>query len=71
MIIIEKVGTKVGNKLRKLRIEKSMTQQELADVFGIAVSSIGMYEIGMRVPNDKIKKQYSLFFNKPVDDIFF
>ena len=71
MSVIEKVNSKVGNKLRKLRIQNNMTQKELADVFGIAVSSIGMYEIGMRVPNDKIKKQHPLFFNKKVDDIFF
>lgn len=69
--VIEKVSSKVGNKLRRLRVQKSMTQQELAYVFGVTPASISFYETGTRVPSDKVKKQYSLFFNKPVDDIFF
>ena len=71
MIVIEKISTKVGNKLRKLRVEKNMTQQELAYVFGVTPASISFYETGTRVPSDKVKKQYSLLFNQSVDDIFF
>lgn len=71
MIVIEKVSTKVGNKLRKLRVEKSMTQQELADTLGLSVSAISSYEIGWRVPSDKVKKQYSLFFNTSIEELFF
>lgn len=71
MIIIEKVGTKVGNKLRKLRIEKNMTQQELADTLGISVSTVSSYELGTRVPSDRVKKQYSLYFNRSIEELFF
>lgn len=71
VVVIEKVNTKISRKLKKLREESGKTQQELADAFGISVSSIGMYEIGMRIPTDKVKKQYAIFFNKKVDDIFF
>lgn len=71
MILIEKVNTKIANRLKNLRLRKDKTQQELADAFGVSVSSIGMYEIGMRVPNDRVKKQYAIYFNKRVDDIFF
>lgn len=71
MILIEKVNTKIANRLKNLRLRKGKTQQELADAFGVSVSSIGMYEIGMRVPNDRVKKQYAIYFNKRVDDIFF
>lgn len=71
VVVIEKVNTKIARKLRKLREDSGKTQQELADAFGVSVSSIGMYEIGMRVPTDKVKKQYAIFFNKKVDDIFF
>lgn len=71
VVDIEKVNTKISRKLKKLREDSGKTQQELADAFGISVSSIGMYEIGMRIPTDKVKKQYAIFFNKKVDDIFF
>ena len=69
--VIEKVSTKVGNKLRKLRVEKNMTQQELADTLGISVSTVSSYELGTRVPSDKVKKQYSLFFNTSIEGLFF
>lgn len=69
--VIEKVNSKVGNKLRRLRMQKNMTQQELAVLFGVTPASISYYETGTRIPSDKVKKQYSLFFDKPVDDIFF
>lgn len=71
VVVIEKVNTKIARKLRNLREKSGKTQQELADAFGVSVSSIGMYEIGMRIPTDKVKKQYAIFFNKKVDDIFF
>ena len=59
MVVIEKVNTKIARKLRSLREKSGKTQQELADAFGVSVSSIGMYEIGMRVPTDKVKKPVS------------
>lgn len=52
-------------------MQKNMTQQELAVLFGVTPASISYYETGTRIPSDKVKKQYSLFFDKPVDDIFF
>ena len=71
VVVIEKVNKKLGNKLRKLRIDDGKTQKELANLLGISVSSIGMYEIGFRVPSDRVKKQYSIYFRKAVDEIFF
>ncbi|NVF10789.1 helix-turn-helix transcriptional regulator [Anaerococcus sp. AGMB00486] len=71
MVVIEKVNKRLGNKLRRLRVGEGKTQEELARLLGISTSSIGMYEIGTRVPSDKVKKQYSLYFDKTVDEIFF
>ena len=68
---MEKVSNKVGNRLKQLRIQKNMTQKELADTLELSVSAISMYEQGSRVPSDKIKKRYSLFFNKSIDRLFF
>lgn len=71
MILIEKVNIKLGNKLKRLRESEGKTQRQLADTMGLGVSTIAMYEIGARVPSDKVKKQYSILFNKSVDEIFF
>ena len=39
-----------GNRLRKLRVEKGLTQKELGEVLGVTKSSICCYEKGTRTP---------------------
>ena len=39
---------KTGELIRKYRLEKGMTQLQLAEKVGIVESSIRLYEIGMR-----------------------
>ena len=39
--------------LKTLRKEKGISQQELANATGIKQSSIGMYEIGARMPRTR------------------
>lgn len=42
----------VGQKIKKARLEKGMTQQELGDIIGVQKSAIAKYESG-RVVNIK------------------
>lgn len=60
-----------SEKLKELRIEKNLTQEELAKIIGVGVSAISMYEQGNRVPRDEIKIKLAKFFNKSVEKIFF
>lgn len=60
-----------SEKLKDLRIEKNLTQEELAKIIGVGVSAISMYEQGNRVPRDEIKIKLAKFFNKSVQEIFF
>ena len=41
---------KVGRFIRELRIEKEMTQQELAEKLGVTDSAISKWENGQAVP---------------------
>lgn len=41
----------MGGKLKKLRAEKRLTQQQVADRIGLAVSAISSYESGERYPS--------------------
>lgn len=41
-----------GDKLRQLREEKGVTQQQLADALGITKSAISNYECGAREPKE-------------------
>jgi transcriptional regulator with XRE-family HTH domain len=56
-----------GSILKKLRIEKSMTQSELAKLLNISPSTIGMYEQGRRDPDTSTVKFLAEFFNVSTD----
>ena len=40
----------MGEKLRSLRIEKNLTQKQVADWIGLAISAVSSYESGSRYP---------------------
>ena len=40
----------LGDKLRSLRIEKNLTQKQVADRIGLAISAVSSYESGSRYP---------------------
>ena len=58
---------KIGDRMKKLREEKGLTQSELGKELGISPSTIGMYEQGRRVPDVQILKKMSAFFNVSID----
>ncbi len=41
----------IGQRIRALRMERGLTQQELADLIGISQNSISKIEPGLRVPS--------------------
>lgn len=71
VVVIENVNKKLGNKLRRMRISEGITRKQLADMFGVTISAIGMYEQGRRTPSDDVKAKYSMLFDKTVDEMFF
>ena len=40
----------MGDKLHTLRIEKNLTQKQVADRIGLAISAVSSYESGSRYP---------------------
>lgn len=44
---------KVGEKTRKFRTEKGLSQKELAKIAGLSEPAIRNYELGNRTPSDK------------------
>ncbi len=43
--------------LKERRMLKEMTQQELADLIGVDVTSIGKYELGQRRPSPEVAQE--------------
>ncbi len=55
--------------LKALRKEKGISQQELANIVGIKLSSIGMYEIGARMPSYEVLDRLAEYFNVDVSTL--
>lgn len=57
----------IGNKLKKLRIERGLTQQTVADALGISRSVYSQYENDERVPSLRRMISISRFFMVSLD----
>lgn len=57
----------ISNILKNLRVEKGLTQKELAQYLNIGQSTVNGYEKGNREPVLEIIKAYSKFFNVSTD----
>ena len=56
-----------GNVLRSLRQRNNMTQKQLADIFGVSESRIGMYERCQREPDFEMLEAIADYFNVDMD----
>lgn len=59
----------IGNKLRSLRGERTL--KEVSDATGIDISTLGMYEIGQRVPRDDNKIVLADYYKTTVQELFY
>lgn len=57
----------IGNKLKKLRIERGLTQQTVADALGISHSVYSQYENDEREPSLRRMISISRFFMVSLD----
>lgn len=59
-----KVVIILKNRIRELRKQKGLSQQELADQIGVTRQAISLYEKGSRIPSEKVwEKIASIFAN--------
>lgn len=59
----------IGTRLKKLRTENKLTQTQVAEIFGLGVSSISSYESGDRKPSYSILRKYAAHFHVSTDYI--
>lgn len=57
----------IGKIIRKLRIEKNITQNELSNFLGLTPKMISFYELGERFPPYDIILKISDYFNVSTD----
>jgi transcriptional regulator with XRE-family HTH domain len=57
----------VGKRLRLLRTERKLTQEELGKVLGVGKTTISQYESEVRKPDADMLKRIAQFFDVSVD----
>ena len=57
----------IGERLKQLRKEHKLSQEELASILGMQTSSISAYELDRIDPSDKIKIKIARYFNISLD----
>jgi transcriptional regulator with XRE-family HTH domain len=57
----------MGSKLKALRLEKNMTQKQVADRLGLAISAVSSYEAGTRYPTYDTLAKLSYIFHVSTD----
>ena len=61
--------SKFGRNLRELRLDNSLTQDQLADKLGVSKSRISMYENGNRRPSFEMLEAISDLFNVDMNSL--
>lgn len=56
-------------QIRLLRENKKMTQKELGKEIGVTLSTISLYESGMREPNIAKLRKLATYFNTTIDEL--
>ena len=64
------MGDEVQNQIRDLRLQRSITQEDLAAAVGVSRQSINSIERGRYIPSLPLALKFSRFFNCSVNEIF-
>lgn len=56
-----------GNRLRQLRKDRNLTQQQLATLIGVKNSVISFYEVGERMPSPDALRKLALALHVTTD----
>jgi putative transcriptional regulator len=60
----------IENRVKLARVEKGLTQEELADCIGVTRQTIGLIEAGKYNPTLKLCLMISRVTGKSLDDLF-
>ena len=57
----------IGQRLKALRRERKVRQEDLATAIGVQKATVSHYETGKTDPSDKVKVEIARFFNVSLD----
>lgn len=65
--VFDKIKESIAVKVKELRTEKNITQQELADVFGLSRNHLAQVETGRAAPSLKMLYDIAIYFDCSLD----
>lgn len=60
----------IGNQIRTLRLRRGVTQEAMADHFGITAQAVSKWECGASVPDIAMLPGLSAYFGVSIDELF-
>ena len=70
ILIMGKLRTKFGKRLRTLRKERVLTQQKLAEAVGVSVEFLSNVERGVNAPSFDTLEKLSKALSVPENELF-
>lgn len=64
------VNKYIGEQIKKNRIKKNVTQQELGEYLNVSTQAISRYELGSRKTDNDILFKLAEYFNVSINDFF-
>ncbi len=59
----------IGDNLKRLRLQKDLTQEQLAEVFGVSAQAVSRWETNTSYPDITLLPGLAIFYNTSVDAI--
>ena len=59
----------IGSKLKNARTEKGLTQEALAEVFGVTAQSISKWELGLSCPDIMLLPEIAEYYHVSIDEL--
>ncbi|MBR4766521.1 MAG: helix-turn-helix transcriptional regulator, partial [Clostridia bacterium] len=60
----------IGNKIKTLRKQRGITQEQLADAIGISFQAVSKWENGIALPDIMLAPALASYFGVSMDDLF-
>ncbi len=60
----------LGKEIKRLRLQHSVTQEELAEHLGISFQAVSKWETGTTMPDIALLPKISSFFGVRIDELF-
>ncbi len=60
----------IGNKIKQLRKQRGITQEQLADSIGISFQAVSKWETGIALPDITLAPLLASYFNVSMDELF-